>query len=62
MKSGLEVVWQCLYCTLVVTPIAESTAIGNEDMDAFDIPVSLEIENQEIGMAISLIFLIRGSQ
>ena len=50
MKSGLEVVWRCLYCT--ITPIAESTAIGDEDMDAFDIPVSLKIENRETGMAV----------
>ena len=54
MKSGLDIAWQCLYCA--PTPIAESTAVGDEDMDAtmdaFDIPDSLEMENQDLGMTL----------
>ena len=50
VKSGLEVVWRWLNCT--PTPIAESTAIGDDDVDPFDIPASMEIENQENGTAI----------
>ena len=51
VKSGLDIAWQCLYCA--PTPIAESTALEDMDatMDAFDIPDSLEMENQELGMA-----------
>ena len=53
LKSGLDIAWQCLYCA--PTPIVESTTVGYEDMDvtmdAFDIPDSLQMENQELGMA-----------
>ena len=55
VKTGAEVVWRCLYCTpdCTATPIAESTALGDEDIShAFDIPDSLEMENQEMGMAV----------
>ena len=59
MKSGLDIAWQCLYCA--PTPIAAgSTAVGDEDMDAtmdaFDIPDSLEMENQDLGMTFFFIF------
>ena len=47
VKSGLDVAWRCLYCAPI--PIAESTAVGDEDMgvtmDSFEIPDSLEMEN-----------------
>lgn len=48
VKSWLDIAWQCLYCA--PTSIAESTALEDMDatMDAFDIPDSLEMENQEL--------------
>lgn len=50
VKSGLDVAWRWLYCA--PTPIAESTAVRDEDMavtvDSFDIPNSLEMENQDL--------------
>ena len=39
VKSGLEVVWRCLYCSEITDPLAESSRI-EEEMDAFDIPPS----------------------
>ena len=59
-KSGLDIAWQCLYCA--PTPIAESTAVGDEDMDAttdaFDIRDSLEMENQDLGMTFFFLFFL----
>ena len=53
VKSGLDFAWRWLYCA--PTPIAESTAVRDEDMavtvDSFNIPNSLEMENQDLGMA-----------
>ena len=60
VKSGLDVVWRCLCCA--PTTIAESTAVGDEDMavtmDSFEIPDSLEMENQDLGRAFFSMFLI----
>ena len=50
VRSGLEVIWRCLYCSASSTPIAESTRLSYEDMDTFDIPASFEIENEQTGM------------
>ena len=50
MRSGLEVIWRCLSCSDSSTPIVESTRLSYEDMDAFDILASFEIENEETGM------------
>lgn len=50
VKSGLDFAWRWLYCA--PTPIAESTAVRDEDMavtvDSFNIPNSLEMENQDL--------------
>ena len=51
VRSGLDVIRRCLYCSASSTPIAESTRLSYEDMDAFDIPGSFEIENEQAGMA-----------
>lgn len=61
VKSRLEVVWWCSV-NFTLTPIAESMAIGDKNMDAFGIPASLQIENQEIGMGMFLTSFIRESQ
>ena len=50
VRSGLEVIWQCLYCSASSTPIAESTRLSYEDMDTFDIQASFELENEQTGM------------
>ena len=50
VRSGLKVIWRCLYCSACSTPIAESTRLSYEDMDTFDIPASFEIENEQTGM------------
>ena len=46
VRSGLEVIWRCLYCSASSTPIAESTRLSYEDMDTFDIPASFETETE----------------
>ena len=50
VRSGLEVIWWCLYCSTSSTPIAESTRLIYKDMDAFDFPASFETENEQTGM------------
>ena len=45
-----EVIWRCHYCSASPTPIAESTRLSYEGMDAFGIPASFEIENEQTGM------------
>ena len=50
VRSGLEVIWRCLYCSASSTPIAESTRLSYEDMDTFDIPASFETESEQTGM------------
>ena len=50
MRSGLEVIWRCLYCSASSTPITGSIRFSYDDMDAFDIPASFEIENEQTGM------------
>ena len=50
VRSGLEVIWRCLYCSASSTPIAESTRLSYEDMDTFDIQASFELENEQTGM------------
>ena len=42
VKTGLEVVWRCLYCSEITDPIGESSRI-EEEMDAFDIPPSFGV-------------------
>ena len=50
VRSGLEVIWRCLYCSASSTPIAESTRLSYEDMATFDIPASFETESEQTGM------------
>ena len=50
VRSGLEVIWRCLYCSDTSTPIAESTRLSYEDLDAFDILASFEVEEKQTGM------------
>ena len=56
VRSGVEVLWQCLYCSARSTPIAESTILSYKNMDTFDIPASFEIENEQSGMRTFSIF------
>ena len=53
VKSGLEVVWRCLYCSEITDPLAESSRI-EEEMDTFDIPPSF-------GMLVFLLCKIKRS-